>query len=54
MKLAQDQPYRQGATVKIQYKATGGPDGDIDYYWVIDEGKITDAKLEWSTVPSSR
>ena len=31
--------------MKIQYKATGGPDGDIDYYWVIDEGKILEAKL---------
>ena len=43
--LAADQPNRPGATVKIQYKATGGPAGDIDYYWVIDEGKILDAKL---------
>jgi putative sterol carrier protein len=43
--LAADQPTRPGATVKIQYKVTGGPDGDIDYYWAIDEGKILDAKL---------
>jgi putative sterol carrier protein len=43
--LAADQPNRPGATVKIQYKATGGPAGDIDYYWVIDEGKILEAKL---------
>jgi putative sterol carrier protein len=43
--LAQDQPTRPGATVKIQYKVTGGPDGDVDYYWFIDEGKITEAKL---------
>jgi len=45
VKLAEDQPSRPGATVKIQYKATGGPDGDIDYYWIIDEGKFVDAKL---------
>jgi putative sterol carrier protein len=42
---AADQPNRPGATVKIQYKATGGPAGDIDYYWIVDEGKILDAKL---------
>jgi putative sterol carrier protein len=45
VKLAVDQPERPGATVKIQYKATGGPAGDIDYYWVIDEGRILDAQL---------
>ena len=45
VKLAVDQPTRPGATVKIQYKATNGPDGDIDYYWVIDEGKILEAQL---------
>jgi putative sterol carrier protein len=43
--LAADQPNRPGATVRIQYKVTGGPAGDIDYYWVIDEGKILEAKL---------
>ena len=43
--LAADQPARPGATVKIQYKATNGPDGDVDYYWIIDEGKFLDAKL---------
>ena len=45
VKLAADQPNRPGATVRIQYKVTGGPAGDIDYYWVIDEGKILEAKL---------
>jgi putative sterol carrier protein len=43
--LAADQPARPGATVRIQYKVTGGPEGDIDYYWIIDEGKFLDAKL---------
>jgi putative sterol carrier protein len=45
VKLAVDQPTRPGATVNIQYKVTGGPAGDIDYYWNIDEGKFVDAKL---------
>ena len=43
--MAADQPPRPGATVKIQYKVTDGPAGDIDYYWVVDEGKILEAKL---------
>ena len=43
--LAADQPTRPEATVRIQYKVTGGPAGDIDYYWIVDEGKVTDAKL---------
>ena len=43
--LAEDQPTRPGATVNIQYKVTGGPEGEVDYYWVIEEGKIVDAKI---------
>jgi putative sterol carrier protein len=45
VKLAADQPARPGATVKVQYKAADGPDGDIDYYWIIDEGKFVEANL---------
>jgi putative sterol carrier protein len=45
VKLAVDQPERPGATVKIQYRVTGGPAGDIDYNWIIDEGKFVDAQL---------
>jgi putative sterol carrier protein len=43
--LSQDQPTRPGASVAMQYHVTGGPDGDIDYYWVLDEGRISEAKL---------
>jgi len=43
--LAADLPSRPGTTVRAQYKVTGGPAGDIDYYWVIDEGKIVEARL---------
>ena len=45
VQLAVDQPERPGATVKIQYQVTGGPGGDIEYHWVINEGKFDDAKL---------
>jgi putative sterol carrier protein len=49
--MAEDQPVRPGATVKVQYVATSGPDGDVHYYWVLDEGKILEAKL--GTIPDA-
>jgi alkyl sulfatase BDS1-like metallo-beta-lactamase superfamily hydrolase len=44
-KLAENQPVRPGATARIQYLNTGGPDGDIRYYWVLEDGKILDSQL---------
>lgn len=44
-RLAADQPVRPGATVTVQYRAVGGPAGDIDYYWVVEEGKLVAAEL---------
>ena len=49
--LAKDQPQRPGATVTMQYRATNGPDGDIDYYWIVDEGAIQTAQL--GTIPDA-
>jgi putative sterol carrier protein len=43
--LAKDQPERAGASAKMQYVVTGGPDGDIKYYWVIENGKILESQL---------
>lgn len=42
--LTRDLPSRPGASVRIQYKVTGGPGGDIDYYWVVSDGQGLDAK----------
>src|SRR2546423_5286917 len=39
-KLGQEFPERPGATARMQYKVTGGPDGDVAFYTVIDNGKI--------------
>ncbi|MBW3555731.1 MAG: SCP2 sterol-binding domain-containing protein [Actinobacteria bacterium] len=39
-KLAEDQPERPGATARMQYVVTGGPDGDIHFYWVLEDGKL--------------
>jgi putative sterol carrier protein len=43
--LAKDQPERPGASATIQYVVTGGPDGDVKYYWVLENGKLLEAQL---------
>src|SRR4051794_2923310 len=44
-KLAESQPDRPGATARMQYIVTGGPEGDIHYYWLLENGKLQEAKL---------
>ena len=44
-KMAEGQPERAGASARMQYVVTGAPDGDIDYYWVLENGKITESQL---------
>lgn len=44
-KLAESQPERPGASARMQYVVTGGPDGDIKYYWVLENGKLQESKL---------
>ena len=29
----------------MQYVITGGPDGDVRYYWVLENGKLLESKL---------
>ena len=36
--MAADQPVREGATARIQYVIGGGPDGDVKYSWVLEDG----------------
>ena len=43
--LAQEFPERPGATARMQYHVTGGPDGDIRYYWVVENGKVLEDVL---------
>jgi len=43
--MAEGQPERPGATVNMQYVVTGGPEGDIKYYWVLKDGKVLEAQL---------
>ncbi len=42
---AKDQPERPGSSAKMQYVVTGGPEGDIKYYWVLEDGKLLESQL---------
>lgn len=42
---AQEFPERPGATARLQYKVTGTPAGDVEYYWVVEDGKIVEDRL---------
>ena len=44
-KLADGQPERPGASARMQYVVTGGPDGDIKYYWVLENGKLLESQV---------
>jgi putative sterol carrier protein len=44
-RLAADQPERPGASARLQYVVTGGPDGDVEYYWVIVDGRLVENRL---------
>ncbi len=44
-KMAEGQPERPGASARMQYVVSGGPDGDIDYYWILENGKIVTSQL---------
>ena len=43
--LAQDQPERPGASATMQFVVTGAPDGDIKYYWVLENGLLAESAL---------
>ena len=44
-KLAQGQPERPGASARMQYVITGGPEGDVKYYWVLEDGHLVENRL---------
>ncbi len=41
--MAADQPARPGLSASIQYQITGGPDGDVSYFWVLEDGRLTES-----------
>src|SRR5687767_10812419 len=43
--LAKTQPERPGASATMQYVVSGGPEGEIRYYWVLQDGKLLESQL---------
>ena len=44
-KLSENQPERPGTSARMQYVVTGGPEGDVKYHWVLENGKLLEAAL---------
>jgi predicted lipid carrier protein YhbT len=44
-KMAEGQPERPGASARMQYVVTGAPDGDVKYFWVLENGKLLESQL---------
>jgi putative sterol carrier protein len=44
-RLAQSQPERTGATARLQYVITDTPNGEVKYYWIVDNGKLLENRL---------
>jgi putative sterol carrier protein len=44
-RLAESQPERPGATARLQYVITGGPDGEVKYYWIVEDGHLVENRL---------
>ena len=43
--LAQEFPERPGATARLQYQVAGTPEGDVHYYWVVENGNLQESTL---------
>lgn len=43
--IAQEFPERPGATARLQYIVTGGPDGEVRYHWTVENGKLREDLL---------
>ncbi|MDQ6617999.1 MAG: SCP2 sterol-binding domain-containing protein [Actinomycetota bacterium] len=50
-KMAESQPERPGASARMQYIVSGGPEGEIRYYWVLENGKLLESELGDVTAP---
>lgn len=38
--MAADQPERPGLSARIQYEITGGPEGGVSYFWILEDGRL--------------
>ena len=43
--LAAGQPARAGATARIQWLVTKGPEGDVAYWWQLVDGRLVESSL---------
>ena len=43
--LTADLPVRPGAAARIEYRVTGGPDGEVVFHQVMEDGRIVDSGL---------
>lgn len=43
--LAESQPERPGASARLQYVISGGPKGEVNYYWIVVDGKLLENQL---------
>lgn len=43
--LAATQPPRPGATARIQWVVGGAPDGDVKYWWHLEDGRLIDCGI---------
>jgi len=44
-RLAESQPERPGASSRMQYVVTGGPEGEVRYYWILENGKLLESQM---------
>jgi hypothetical protein len=49
--MAESQPERPGASARMQYVVSGGPDGEVRYFWVLENGKLLESDLGEVTEP---
>jgi len=43
--LAAGQRERPGASVRLNHVVTGGPGGEVQYHWVLDNGRLLEGRL---------
>jgi putative sterol carrier protein len=45
LRISQGFADRPNANARIQYVVSGGPEGDVSYYWVLVGGRLQECKL---------
>jgi putative sterol carrier protein len=47
LELAKSQTYLPGVTAKVQTVITAAPEGDVTYYYVVDNGNLVENHTGW-------